>query len=397
MSDKKPEGDFFTLNKRSLKFFLSIIAFAIILFWAITNYQTLWHAFLWLVGLFEPFIAGLCIAFVINTLLTPLEKLWAKIFRKAKKPRQGLKRAVCLVLSVLIVFGLVFAVLFMLIPEIKKTTTSFVNMLPTYMTELGSWWDSARSFLDDYNINLPAFSTGSIDWNSFAKTVKDYLFSNSNTLIGSTVNITAGIFSSVFNIVLSFAFSIYILAQKETLGRQIRSLISAILPQKAFTKINDFCSLTYASFSKFVTGQCIEAVIIGFLCFIGMLIFQMPFASVISVLVGFTALVPIFGAFIGTAIGAFLILLVDPLTAIWFVLYIIVLQQFEGNVIYPKVVGKSVGLPGIWVILAVTVGGNAFGLPGMLCAVPLSSVVYTLLKQFVVKRRAQQNITNTDN
>ena len=384
MSDKKP-------GLPPLKYVLSIVAFAIILFWAISNYSTLWNALMWLIGLFEPFIVGLCIAFVINTLLIPLEKLWLKIFKKAKKPRHGLKRAVCLTLSVIIVFGLIFAVLFMLLPEIKKTTTSFVNMLPSYMTELSDWWNSARSLLDDYNINLPEFSTGSIDWNGFVETVKNFLFSNSNTLIGSTVNITTGIFSSIFNIVLSFAFSIYILAQKESLGRQIRALMSAILPEKAYESANALCSLTYASFSKFVTGQCIEAVIIGFLCFIGMLIFQMPFASIISVLVGFTALIPIFGAFIGTAIGAFLILLVDPLTAIWFVIFIIVLQQFEGNVIYPKVVGKSVGLPGIWVILAVTVGGNAFGLPGMLCAVPLSSVVYTLLRQFVINRRAKKS------
>jgi predicted PurR-regulated permease PerM len=190
----------------------------------------------------------------------------------------------------------------------------------------------------------------------------------------------------VFNLVLALAFSIYILAQKETIGRQVKKLLRALLPNKAAENLLELSSLTHLSFARFVSGQMTEAVIIGLLCFIGMLIFGFPYAGVISVMVGFTALIPIFGAFIGTGIGAFLILLTNPIQAIWFVIFIIVLQQLEGNLIYPKVVGRSIGLPGIWVLLAVTVGGNAWSLPGMLLAVPLSSVVYTLLRRFVNRR-----------
>ena len=174
---------------------------------------------------------------------------------------------------------------------------------------------------------------------------------------------------------LALAFSLYLLAQKETLTGQAKKVVRALFSEKWAHWITDVARMTNRTFSNFVTGQLTEAVILGTLCFLGMLIFRLPYAGVISVLVGFTALIPIFGAFSGVGIGAFLILLVSPIKALWFVLFFVILQQLEGNLIYPRVVGKSVGLPGIWVLAAVTVGGNAFGLAGMLLAVPLCSVL----------------------
>ena len=188
------------------------------------------------------------------------------------------------------------------------------------------------------------------------------------------------------DIVLGIVFAIYLLAQKENLGRQTKKSIRAIFGEERAKKIVDFSSLTNSVFTKFVTGQLTEACIIGVLCFIGMLIFGMPYAGIISILVGFTALIPIFGAFIGTGIGAFLILLENPLKAIWFVIFIIVLQQLEGNLIYPRVVGKSVGLPGIWVLAAVTIGGGLFGVMGMLFSVPICSVLYVMFREYVNRK-----------
>ena len=224
----------------------------------------------------------------------------------------------------------------------------------------------------------------------FITLVKFFHFLYDNISIDTTVNITTSIVAAMVDIVLGIVFAVYLLSQKEKLGKQAKKSTRAILGDERSKRFLDITSLANKVFTKFVTGQVTEACIIGVLCFIGMLIFRMPYAAIISVLVGFTALIPIFGAFIGTGIGAFLILLESPIKAIWFVLFIIVLQQLEGNLIYPRVVGKSVGLPPIWVLAAVTIGGGLFGIPGMLFGVPVCSVMYVLFKEFVNKQNNQK-------
>ena len=200
-----------------------------------------------------------------------------------------------------------------------------------------------------------------------------------------TLGVARSVVSLVWNAVLSLAISLYVLAQKERLGGQVRKLLRSLFSEQTVGRIFGFARITEKVFERFITGQVTEALIIGGLCFVGMLIFGMPYALLISVMVSVTALIPIFGAFIGTGIGAFLILLEEPMTAVWFVIFIIVLQQLEGNLIYPKVVGKSVGLPGVWVLIAVTVG-SSFGIVGMLLSVPIASVAYQLLRQFANRR-----------
>ncbi len=377
---------------KQLKYILIIITFAVLLYCVINHYAVLLRGLAWVIGLFSPFIFGLCIAFVLNTVLSPLEALWARIFRSKGKISRRLKRPVCLILATLIVVGAVFAILFMIVPQIKDTLERFANAIPQHVGTLTSWWNNLRGFAANFNITLSEFPT--IDWASAGEKLLAFLGENYTLFIDSTVNLTATLFSTVFNLVLAVAFSIYILAQKETLGRQTKKVLFALASEKKANNVLEICSLTHQSFSRFVSGQLTEAVIIGVLCFVGMLIFRFPYAGIISVLVGFTALIPVFGAFFGTAVGAFLILLTDPLKALWFVIFIIVLQQLEGNLIYPKVVGKSIGLPGIWVLLAVTVGGNAWSVPGMLLAVPLSSVIYTLFKRFIVNRLKKKNVSN---
>jgi predicted PurR-regulated permease PerM len=194
----------------------------------------------------------------------------------------------------------------------------------------------------------------------------------------------------VFNAVLGFVFSLYVLASKEKLGANLCKTLTALLPEKKVERVTEIAALSDKTFTNFVTGQLTEALVIGALCFIGMLIFGMPYAVVVSVLVGFTALIPVFGAFIGTGVGAFLILMVDPMKALWFVVFIIVLQQLEGNLIYPRVVGKSVGLPGLLVLAAVTVGSGVGGILGMLLAVPVCSVIFTVCAQAIDARLAQK-------
>ena len=210
-------------------------------------------------------------------------------------------------------------------------------------------------------------------------------------MLDTTVTVTTSIVSAIVNVVLGVVFAIYLLAQKENLIRQTNKVVHTIFKSEVADRLERLAKLVHSVFTKFVTGQLTEAVIIAVLCFIGMLIFRMPYAGMVSVLIGFTALIPMFGAFIGTAIGAFLILFESPVKAIWFVVFIIILQQLENNLIYPKVVGKSVGLPGIWVLCAVTIGGSAFGILGMLFSVPICSVMYVLFKNYINRKNGTVN------
>lgn len=262
---------------------------------------------------------------------------------------------------------------------------------PSRLAHLEHWWNNLAGFLEAHSIQLPEFSLNSAE---LQNNITSFLSKYGEDFLNTTIGITSSIFSLVVNLVLALAFSLYLLAQKETLTGQAKKVVRALFSEKWAHWITDVARMTNRTFSNFVTGQLTEAVILGTLCFLGMLIFRLPYAGVISVLVGFTALIPIFGAFIGVGIGAFLILLVSPIKALWFILFFVILQQLEGNLIYPRVVGKSVGLPGIWVLAAVTVGGNAFGLAGMLLAVPLCSVLYTLARQGVNARLARKGLSS---
>ena len=365
------------LSKKTVKRILLIITFTVLLIWAIYNHKLLFKYIGELYSLISPFVIGLCIAYVVNVIMRPIERLWMKLLSKCKgKWVEKMKRPICLLLSILLVIGIILAVIFIIMPELSDSVSSLVSMVPSYVSEVESWWEALALRLDKYGVELPQFS---FDTDKFIQILKD----GGTAVLNTTLSATTSIVTAVINIVLALAFSIYVLAQKETLKRQSKKVLAKLMKPEKMQKLLDMLDLINRTFTNFITGQLTEAVIIGALCFIGMSIFRMPYAPAISVLVGFTALIPVFGAFIGTAIGAFLILLVKPIQAVWFVVFIIVLQQFEGNLIYPKVVGKSVGLPGIWVLFAVTIGGNAMGVVGMLISVPLCSVMYVVARNAV--------------
>ena len=365
------------LSKKTVKRILLIITFTVLLIWAIYNHKLLFKYIGELYSLISPFVIGLCIAYVVNVIMRPIERLWMKLLSKCKgKWVEKMKRPICLLLSILLVIGFILAVIFIIMPELSDSVSSLVSMVPSYVSEVESWWEALALRLDKYGVELPQFS---FDTDKFIQILKD----GGTAVLNTTLSATTSIVTAVINIVLALAFSIYVLAQKETLKRQSKKVLAKLMKPEKMQKLLDMLDLINRTFTNFITGQLTEAVIIGVLCFIGMSIFRMPYAPAISVLVGFTALIPVFGAFIGTAIGAFLILLVKPIQAVWFVVFIIVLQQFEGNLIYPKVVGKSVGLPGIWVLVAVTIGGNAMGVVGMLISVPLCSVLYVVARNAV--------------
>lgn len=380
------------MKKKRLIYPMILIAFGIILYLGLSNGAVILAIVKKLFAVIAPLVLGLALAFIINVPLKVFEGLWKKIFKKAKTNKnEKFKRPVCLVLSILLFGAAIFAILFMIIPELITTGEGLVANLPEYIEGLNEWWQKVVDFVAKRGAELPEISLSA---DKISETIGNFINDNKNTVFDKTIGITTSIFSGVIDAVLALSFSIYILAQKEKIAYRIKRITYAFNKEEKADKMVDFAKRTNLTFTKFITGQFIEAVIIGILCFIGMKIFRMPYASIISVLVGVTALIPMFGAFIGTIIGAFLILLVSPIKALWFVIFIIVLQQLEGNLIYPKVVGNSVGLPGILVLVAVTVGGKLFGVPGMLIGVPLCAVLYCLLKEVVEVRLEKKNLSD---
>ena len=380
------------LNKKNMKRIALLIAFGLLLYWGLNHPGQAGQMLSTVFSIFLPFLLGGCLAFLLNVILRPVERGWRRAWGKRYGPRQKrAQRPVCLLVSTLLLVGVVFAIFFIVVPALKDSVVNFVSLLPSRLTHLEHWWNNLAGFLEANSIQLPEFSLNSAE---LQNNITSFLSKYGEDFLNTTIGITSSIFSLVVNLVLALAFSLYLLAQKETLTGQAKKVVRALFSEKWAHWITDVARMTNRTFSNFVTGQLTEAVILGTLCFLGMLIFRLPYAGVISVLVGFTALIPIFGAFIGVGIGAFLILLVSPIKALWFILFFVILQQLEGNLIYPRVVGKSVGLPGIWVLAAVTVGGNAFGLAGMLLAVPLCSVLYTLARQGVNARLARKGLSS---
>ena len=370
------------MERKKTKTILFIITFTILLYLGLQNIGVVAGAVQFFVRLLSPFIIGLCIAFIVNVLMRALEeRVFTFMQRSKRKLVRKMRRPLCLVLSILIILGMIAFLLIMIVPEIQRTVQTIASSMPTYILEAQNWVNSMAE-----KLGLPWEIVSDINWSKAVSAVTSYLQEHGASIFNTTIGVTTSVFVGLFNFILGFVFAIYLLMQKEKIGEQFKRLLYAYIKKERVDKFLSVMSLAQNVYSRFVTGQLTEALIIGVLCFIGMLIFSMPYATLISTLIAFTALIPMIGAFIGTAIGALLILMVDPIKALWFVVFIIVLQQFESNLFYPRVVGKSVGLPGIWVLAAVTIGGSLFGIGGILLSVPLCSVLYTLLSNAIENR-----------
>ena len=369
------------LNKKNIKRILLLVACSIILYWALNNLSTLGKLLGSFFSLFSPLLIGAGIAYVMNLLLKAIERLWDMALKKAPELwRVKLKRPICLTATMLLFLGIIFAIFFILIPRLEEAGSTLIANVPGYITQIQNWWESLVDFAAEHGVTLPELSMNVEDATKF---ISKILSSDSGNVVNTTIDITTSILGALVNILLALVFSVYMLAQKETLISQSRRLLLAALPRKAGQRTMHILKLTNNAFSSFVTGQVTEAFILGSLCCIGMLILRLPYALPVSVIISFTSLIPIFGAWIGAATGAFLIVFVSPIKALTFLIFLLILQQVEGNLIYPKVVGKSVGLPGLWVLAAVTIGGGIFGMLGMLLGVPICSVIYALVQDFI--------------
>ena len=367
-------------TKENKKEILKIILFAVILIFAFIHIKEIWNFLGFLIRLLMPFIIGFVIAFVLNILVNLIER---KLLNKAKMTDKS-KRTISLLLSLAFVFTFIIILLLLIIPQLKNTALLFVDNMPKYE-------ENVKDLLDQFNIDPNIVVEIEEGVKNFGDVAIDFIKNNSDQIIEVTLGVATNVISVVVNFVVAFVFAIYLLAQKEKLLRQLNKVFRAYLPTSKVEKIKDIAKLSNRICASFVSGQCLEAVIIGILCFIGMLVLGIPYAATISVLIGVTALIPVYGAFIGTIVGAFLIFMVSPVKALIFIIFILILQQFEGNLIYPKVVGKSVGLPGIWVFVAVTIGASLAGVVGMLISVPIASICYSILATDVNYRMNVKN------
>ena len=333
-----------------------------------------------IISIFMPFIIGAVIAFIINVPMRGIEK---KLFPKAKK-FDKFRRPVSLILTLLAIAAVIAAVMILVIPQIVATAGNLGIRIPAYMAKAQNW---IENIFKDYPRIQNRISGLEINWSSILSSVSGWVTSG----VSSTLNVAANAVSGIVSAFIGFVFAIYILLQKETLGNQLRMSVYAVFPEKAADKFFEIAAQSNRTFSSFLSGQCLEAVILGCMFAAAMLIFKMPYVALISVLIAFTALIPMVGAFIGCFVGAFLIFMENPVMALGFVVMFLILQQIEGNLIYPRVVGKSVGLPAIWVLFVVTIGGKLMGVFGMLIMIPASSVLYALFREFVVKRLRQKS------
>lgn len=377
------------LNKNNIKKILGIITFTILL---LIGVQRLGFIVLFIGAVLKlvfPFILGSGIAFILNVPMRGIEK---GIFSRIKSKKSiifQLKRPFSLIMALLTVFGIILLVVFLLVPEIGRAVGVIVTRSPEFFRQI-------RDKYEEMLITYPAVADyiGGIEfnWEKVGQSILNFIRNSGGSMLQSTFGIASSIMGGLFSFFLGLIFSIYILIQKEKLGRQTKKLLYAYIPEMIADRIVSICELSAKTFSKFLSGQCLEAAILGSMFFLSMSILNFPYAMMISVLIGFTALVPIFGSFIGLVIGTFLILIVNPVQALWFIILFMILQQIEGNFIYPHVVGGSIGLPSMWVLVAVTIGGSTMGVAGMLIFIPMASVLYTLLREAVNKRLAKKKV-----
>lgn len=378
------------LNKENLKKIRGLIVFTVILLIALWNYSLILDVLGQGVGIVYPFLLGGAIAFVINVPMSFFEeKLFQNQMMKNKKVAQRLARPVSLIITLIVVVSVIGLVVFGVLPKLGDTFISIGKGIQSFMPKAQSW---AEEIFHNNKEIKEWLDSLTLDWDKIINEVVKFFTSGASSVLGSTFVVARRIASGITTFVIAFVFACYILLQKEKLNIQIRKVMYAYMKEDLVKKVLDVCSLSYRTFSNFLTGQCLEAVILGTMFVICMGILQMPYAMLIGVLIAFTALIPIFGAFIGCVVGAFLILTVAPMKALVFVIMFLILQQIEGNLIYPRVVGSSVGLPSIWVLAAVSIGASLMGIVGMLVFIPIVSVLYALLRGDVYEHLEKKEI-----
>ena len=375
------------IDKKLMRKVFVLIAGAILFAWLVLDTSRATQMFTTVWELIAPFVAGAGIAFIFNVPMRAIEN------QLEGMKRTGLRRGLAIILTLLCLVLVIMFVFELLVPQIRLTVASLTEKIPAFVDrtaknlmvlaaenpELGAWIQEA-------------FNLQSLDWPNIVTNILAWVGNQISSVMGGAVNVIGSVTTGIVNTVISIVFAIYCLGRKEILARQCRRVLYSILPEKTTDEVIRIMRLTNVTFSNFISGQCLEAIILGCLFAVVMAILGMPYIPLVSVIIAVTALIPVVGAFVGCVVGAFFILVNDPFQALTFVAMFLVLQQLENNLIYPRVVGTSIGLPGMWVLVAVTIGGEIMGVGGMLVMIPLTSVLYTLAREFTNRRLAQREI-----
>lgn len=383
------EGDYMDLNKKNIKRILGLITFTALLCAILLNMKTVMKYMDSAWGMIFPFILGAAIAFILNIPMSFIEK---RLFLNRKAQRVFIKKAarplslVLAILFVCVVIAIVFAVV---LPQLGNTIESVSVAMRAFIPRAENF---LIQYFGDNEYILDFINSIEISSAQILNSIKDFAFDGATNILSYTMSATKMVINGIVTFFIAIIFACYILVQKENLGRQFSKVISAVFNQRIVKKTNEVFGLSAETFSRFITGQCLEAIILGTMFFVIMLVFRFPYPLLVGVTMAFTALIPIVGAFAGCFLCAFLILMINPMQALAFIIIFFVLQQIEGNFIYPYVVGNSVGLPAIWVLAAVTIGGKLMGVVGMLIFIPLVSVVYTLFRKWVNKRLKEKKL-----
>lgn len=375
------------IDKKLMHRIFLLIAGAIVFAWLVLDTARATALFNRVWDLFSPFAAGAAIAFIFNVPMRSIENQLGDI----RKP--GLRRGLAIVLTILCLVLLVMFVFELLIPQIRLTLASLSEKIPAFIDRTAQ----KMMVLIEENPDLgtwiqETFHLESLNWSTILKDILAWLANQVSALMGGAVNVIGSVTSGIFNAVIGIVFALYGLGRKEILVSQGRRILYSVLSERRADEVIRVCRLTNVTFSNFISGQCLEAVILGCLFAVVMAILKLPYIPLVSVIIAVTALIPVVGAFVGCIVGAFFILVNDPIQAVTFIAMFLVLQQLENNLIYPRVVGTSIGLPGMWVLVAVTVGGEIMGVAGMLVMIPLVSVLYTLGGEFTDRRLEKRNI-----
>lgn len=368
------------MDKQNIKAITKIVLCAVILYCILQNINIVFTLTNNVFTIVYPFILGAGIAFILNIPMSFCEK---KIFKQKKNKRKAgknkIKRLISMLISIITVVIILTIIISLVIPELINILKLLIDNIPNYI-------ETTENFLMELTDKYPELNDIAQNIRIDEEKLQKSLINLTGNVMTFSINTVKGLVSGIVNTFISIVFAIYILSNKEKLKMQIKKLAYAYLPKEKAEKFIKVSRLSKQTLKNFISGQVIEAIILGVLCAIGMTILKIPYAVTISVLMAFTALIPIIGAFLGAFIGVLLIVTINPMKALIFIIFILILQQIEGNLIYPKVVGKTIGLPGMWVLFAITVGGGFFGIIGMLLGVPIISVLYTLVKESVNER-----------
>ena len=382
------------LNNENMKKIRHLIVFTALIILCFWKYTIVFQAVKFVIGVVFPFILGGAIAFVFNVPMHFIEnRLIQEKWKEKYKIVRKTARPVSLVLTIIFVIGIVGGVLFGVLPQLTGTIAKLGYSIQTFIPKVQEW---ANDWFHNNKEVMAYVNQLEFNWDKVIEVAVDWVSNGAGNIVESGVTAAVNIVSGFATFFIAFVFACYILLQKEKLGVQAKKVLFAFVQKGRAEAAIEVCSLTYRTFSNFLTGQCMEAVILGTMFVIAMSIFKMPYAWLIGILIAFTALIPIFGAFIGCAVGTFLIFMIHPIQALWFIVLFLVLQQIEGNLIYPHVVGNSVGLPSIWVLAAVSIGGSLMGVVGMLIFIPIVSVLYALFRELVYLKLKKNNIKIKD-